>query len=257
MSIGKALSDARELAGLTTAQVSEATRVRSTLITQIEGDDFSHCGGDVYARGHIRGIAKVVGIDPKPLIAEYDVLHPGDAVPATAEALGAERVRLPIVPERVGGPNWSRAMLVALGVIVLVFVITQVMPRGSSPASPVAHAPTPQRHGTSPAPQVSPSPASPSSGLLAGIPANMVDVKIIADNGNSWVRATGSDGKQLYEGTISAGQTQDLTDEKVVRLIIGNAGAVRLVVNGKDLGVPGQQGKVAKPQFTPGDPQAG
>lgn len=149
-------------------------------------------------------------------------------------------------------------MLVALGVIVLVFVITQLVPRGSSPPRQVAHAPSATTHSPSPSPHASASaPTTPSSGLLAGIPSNMVDVKIIADNGNSWVRATGSDGKQLYEGTISAGQTQDLTDEKVVRLIIGNAGAVRLVVNGKDLGVPGQQGKVAKPQFTPGDPQAG
>ncbi len=263
MSIGKALSEARERSGLTTAQVSEATRIRSTLIAQIEGDDFSHCGGDVYARGHIRSIARVVGIDPAPLVAEYDQAHPGDAVPVASEALAPERPSrppLPVPAERVGGPNWSRAMAVALGVIVLVFVITQLVPRGSSHPGAIN---APAKPATSGSPAARPTPptstpsTSPSSGLLARIPSNSVDVKIIADNGNSWVRATGSDGKQLYEGTITAGQTQDLTDERVVRLIIGNAGAVRLVVNGKDLGVQGQQGAVARPQFSRGDPQAG
>lgn len=72
MSIGAALADARQRAGLTVAQVSERTRIRETVIRGIERDDYSGCGGDFYARGHIRGIAKSVGADPGPLVEEYD-----------------------------------------------------------------------------------------------------------------------------------------------------------------------------------------
>ena len=65
MSIGDALAQARSQAGLTVAQVSERTRIRETIIRGIEHDDFSACGGDFYARGHIRSIARAVGTDPE------------------------------------------------------------------------------------------------------------------------------------------------------------------------------------------------
>jgi Helix-turn-helix domain len=70
--IGESLAEARHEAGLTVAQVSERTRIRETIIRGIEHDDYSACGGDFYARGNIRSIAKVVGADAEPLIREYD-----------------------------------------------------------------------------------------------------------------------------------------------------------------------------------------
>jgi transcriptional regulator with XRE-family HTH domain len=70
--IGPALTEARTEAGMTVEDVSERTRIRRTIITDIERDDYTSCGGDFYARGHIRAIAKVVGADPVPLIKEYD-----------------------------------------------------------------------------------------------------------------------------------------------------------------------------------------
>jgi transcriptional regulator with XRE-family HTH domain len=70
--IGPALAEARTKAGLTVADVSERTRIRRAIISDIERDDYSACGGDFYARGHIRAIAKVVGTDSVRLIDEYD-----------------------------------------------------------------------------------------------------------------------------------------------------------------------------------------
>lgn len=60
MSIGQAMQAAREQGGLTITQVSQQTRIRETIIRGIEHDDFSACGGDFYARGHIRAIARVI-----------------------------------------------------------------------------------------------------------------------------------------------------------------------------------------------------
>src|SRR6516162_4543518 len=74
VSIGAALAESRQRAGLTLAQVSERTRIRETVIRGIECDDYSRCGGDFYARGHIRGIAKAVGTDPAPLVEEYNAI---------------------------------------------------------------------------------------------------------------------------------------------------------------------------------------
>ena len=75
MPIGETLAAARHQAGLTVAQVSERTRIRPTIIRAIEDDDYTSCGGDFYARGNIRDIARVVGTDPEPLIREYDAAH--------------------------------------------------------------------------------------------------------------------------------------------------------------------------------------
>jgi transcriptional regulator with XRE-family HTH domain len=72
VNIGPALAEARSQAGMTVADVSDRTRIRKTIISDIERDDYAACGGDFYARGHIRAIAKAVGTDPVPLIEEYD-----------------------------------------------------------------------------------------------------------------------------------------------------------------------------------------
>jgi len=80
VSIGEALAKARRRAGLTVTQVSDQTRIREVIITAVEGDDFSACGGDLYARGYIRIIARAVGADPEPLIREYQAARPGPQV---------------------------------------------------------------------------------------------------------------------------------------------------------------------------------
>src|SRR5215469_15037091 len=83
MSIGETLAQARRQSGLTVAEVSRRTRIRETLVKDIERDDYSACGGDFYTRGHIRAIARVVGTDSEPLIAEYDAAR--QAPPAHLE----------------------------------------------------------------------------------------------------------------------------------------------------------------------------
>jgi cytoskeletal protein RodZ len=75
-------AQARYRAGLSVREVSAQTRIRETLIRAIEHDDYCGCGGDFYTRGHIRAIARAVGADPVPLIAEYDAAR-GRSPPRT------------------------------------------------------------------------------------------------------------------------------------------------------------------------------
>jgi len=75
VSIGAALAEARRRSGLSVSELSRRTRIRETIIRAIERDDYSACGGDFYARGHIRALARAVGADPGPLIQRYDAVH--------------------------------------------------------------------------------------------------------------------------------------------------------------------------------------
>ena len=70
--IGPELAAARTRLGLTVDQLAERTRIRPHVIESIEVDDFDPCGGDFYARGHLRTLARVLGIDAAPLLAAYD-----------------------------------------------------------------------------------------------------------------------------------------------------------------------------------------
>jgi hypothetical protein len=99
VSIGEVLANARRRAGLSVTQVSHQTRIGETIITGIEGDDYSACGGDFYARGHIRAIAAAVGADPGPLIERYDAARLGP------QALAGEATE-PLTPLRMPPHRW-------------------------------------------------------------------------------------------------------------------------------------------------------
>ena len=138
MSIGEVLAHARRRAGLSVTQVSQRTRIGERIIAGIEGDDYSVCGGDFYARGHIRAIAAAVGADPEPLIGEYDAarLGPRALTEEVTEPLAALRVpqqRRPgiipstgmspgrpsaepvtVISRRQRRPSWAVALGVAL-----------------------------------------------------------------------------------------------------------------------------------------------
>jgi cytoskeletal protein RodZ len=112
MSIGETLAEARQRAGLSVSDVSERTRVRETIIRGIEENDYAACGGDFYARGHIRAIAQAVGVDPLPLIDEFDSTW------RSAKEFTAAEAFQPVMPMR----NRERRRVrwtAALAVIVL------------------------------------------------------------------------------------------------------------------------------------------
>ncbi len=73
VSVGERLQQARESAGLSVDDLAEYTKIRATIITAMEHDDFSYCGGATYARGQIRSIAKALRTDAVPIIVEFEI----------------------------------------------------------------------------------------------------------------------------------------------------------------------------------------
>ena len=249
MSIGTTLAEARESAGLSLEDVAKATRIRRTLILGIENDDFSACGGDFYARGHLRNIASAVGLDPAPLLAEFDASRTAAAPTRATEVFESEtRSRV----ER-RGPNWSAAMVAALA-LVLVYGVVQAFSgndRGGTDA--VGTDPTSSAPAT---PSASPTPTPSGGSAVAQAPRGKVTVVLVATD-RSWVQVTTNTGQELFQGLLQRGAQKTFTDKTRLKLVIGNAGGVDLTVNGTEIGAPGDKGQVARVQFTPQDPAAG
>lgn len=252
MSIGQALAAAREDAGLSVDQVAATTRIRRTLVQAIEQDDFGVCGGDFYARGHIRNIAAAVGADPQPLLAEFDASRSGPPAPRATEIFESETVAR--ADRR--GPNWSAAMAVAL-VLVVIYGVAQAVTGGSGSNQPrTAAGPGSPTAAASATPTPTPTKPTTNPSAVAQAPRDQVTVAVRA-TGKSWVRATAASGKELFQGILQAGEVKSFTDKQQVKLVVGNAGAVALTVNGTAIGTPGKPGQVARVQFGPEDPAAG
>lgn len=252
MNIGETLAKARQDAGLTVTQVSERTRIRETVIRSIERNDFTICGGNFYARGHIRGIARVVGVDGEPLVREYDDSHGG--APAAISAASAFEPETPVMRYREHrSPNWTAAMAVALALVVVYAVVRVVSSAGGShKVEPAAN----HFRGSAKAPAPSAAPAQPAPSVPVPAPQpprKDVTLRVTA-TAASWIYVQDAKNHELFSGLINSGDSRQWTDAKKLKILIGNAGGVKLIVNGKDMGAPGGDGQVLRLAFGPTGP---
>ncbi|MFD5035360.1 helix-turn-helix domain-containing protein [Streptomyces sp. NPDC058220] len=253
-SIGQILQQARVAANLTVDEVSSSTRVRVPIVQAIEQDDFSRCGGDVYARGHIRMLARTVGIDPDDLVERFDDAHGGRPMPTGAAPMfEAERIR----PERAR-PNWTAAMVAAIVAVVgfAGFTLFSDGDEGGKTKS-VAEGAKPDK-GAKPSATKSTAPKpDPSESAIAAAPRDKVTVKLSAIDDKSWISAKAHNGKLLFDGTLLKGASKTFQDDEQIDLIIGNAGAIELFVNGKKVEDEFEAGQVERLSYTKGDPEVG
>ncbi len=270
MTLGSELAAARAARGLSIDEVALSTRIRATLIRAIEDDDFSQCGGAVYARGHVRSIARAVGLDPEPLLATFEppdvalapVTLPG-GLPGgellEAEAMIARKTRPQVA-------HWGTVMMATV-VVILALVVFNVFSnnKGTPTASTTTSKPAVVATTTTAAPSkaapttthsVAPSTPSPrvtptASSAVALVHQSGVTLRLNIIGARSWFHVADSAGKTLFEGILTNGQTMDFTDPKKIALTVGAPKAVDLIVNGKDIGSLTTTGAVAHASYTP------
>jgi len=254
VSVGQMLASARTDAGLSVEDVSAATRIRASLIREIERDDFHGCGGDVYARGHIRSIARFVGTDPVPIIAEYDGTPGLDDEPvAVVPPAPSHTDRVALAHSERRGPNWAAAMVIALLVIIGVAAYGLVNSGGNnankSNTNAGQHNPGPIH--SSPPAKNSQAPHPPRSSV-AQLPDKAI-LLVRATSATTWMQVTDtSTGAVLFEGDLAAGQQKRFIRPHALTFVIGNAPAVDVVINGRDVGAPPSSGSVARGEVKPG-----
>ena len=231
--IGPELAAARTRIGLSVDQLAERTRIRPHVIEAIEVDDFGPCGGDFYARGHLRTLARVLGIDASPLLEQYDATYADAPIDPRrvfeAElATGAGAIR-----RMKGGPNWS-ILVAAVMAIVLAWSIARLVMDGST---------------TTPPPAPSLGSGSAGTGNPYGKLAPAVPVTVTAAGGGAEVVVRDGGGDVVFSGTLAFGQSKTLQASPPVR-IQASDGSTTVSFDGGKAAPVGKTGQAAQQTFT-------
>lgn len=227
--IGPKIRAARERAGLTVDALSERTSIRPHVLEGIEVDDFQACGGDFYARGHLRTLARFLGLNPADLVDMYDEHYARAPISARrvfeaelATSLGSG------VRVRSGGPRWS---LIAAAVLMLMLVwgVARFLVPQSAPVDTASLA-----GATAPTSTVSTTPiTSPlmkKSTLVLGSLAWSTDIVV------STVARTGHPSTVVWQGALRSTETKTLVVTGPFSVQASQATLTTVSVNGQDQG---------------------
>jgi len=231
--IGPQLAAARERLGLSVDAVAERTRIRPHVIESVEVDDFVPCGGDFYARGHIRALARILGLEPEPLLASYDERYASAPIDAR-RVFEAELATGPTPALRAahGGPKWA-ALLGMVMVLAILWAIARMLTGGGSDEvqpSEVSY--------SSPA-----SAATPDPDRFAGmVPPEVNRLRLTAEGGSSAVAVRNEAGELVWRGILSDGEAKAVRVAGAPTVVAEDGGVVTAKLNGKageTLGEPG------------------
>lgn len=268
--IGAALREAREAQGRTLEDAALGLRARTTQLRALEEENFGAFGGDVYAKGFLKSYAVELGLDPQPLLDTYrrEVGH--DDVHATSLVGG---VSTP-TKQRVAPPAWIAWVLVVVVVFSGVFVVGLLDGGGRTPdpanpdelvGSPPSPAPSDDDEDDADADDGTDDPGDDDGAEGDGDqddeqePEEEADPEpdgidlVLALEENSWMQIL-VDGSLALEETVQAGETLQFDGDQEIRIRFGNAGGVRVELNGEDLGSQGGRGDVVDVLFTSDGP---
>lgn len=268
--IGQLLKSAREEKGFTYEEASKALFIRRRVIEAMEAGNWEALPHPVYVRGYIAQYASFLKIQDAveaammPAPPETTVIQAEEVAPAPR----AERKK------RTSWWAWEPKKkivgAVTMGAVVVGFFVFQNLPKpayvsppvqtgskaaeatGTAPAAAVSAAPEPE---TNPYQTVETSASQPvdvASGQAAttGSYDRQEDRLIletkkltIACQERTWVRII-IDGTETKEFMLNPEEVVMLNAKDRFDILIGNAAGVKLIYNGKDVGLTGQAGEV-------------
>jgi cytoskeleton protein RodZ len=260
-SIGERLRAGRERAGLSVPATAEKLHLDVKVIEALEADRFAEIGASVYVRGHLRRYADFVGESGVELVQAYTARQ---AVPPPPDLTQVPQAERRADPRRLITP------LVGLGsALVLALAIWWVLASSRSGGAPATAA-----SGTAPATVAAP-PAAPATAAPAGkvtpaahlatggpgsaapaatpgaaaatatgapkredaAPARKTRLTLEL-NSESWVEVYDSQGERLFYDVASANSVQSIEGRPPLRVVLGNAGAVAVQVDGQAREIP-------------------
>jgi cytoskeletal protein RodZ len=246
MSLGSVIRQARIDAGLSIDDLSERTSIRAGLLKEIESDDFTKCGGETYARGHLRNIAPLLKMDAGVLLELYE--NEQSMQPRRIQEMLAENnvMTNPVDKKTI---SWKTLAGISLATLALLGAVQIIISNSettevSSPEVVATESATAEPTNTTeaqPTPTATTTPTTVRDTYSSG---TGVSVSVAASRGNSWLFVSDDNGTTLYSGQIRSGQNLNFSSTTRVSLRVGNAGAVDVSVNGKSAQQIGDDGEV-------------
>jgi cytoskeleton protein RodZ len=258
---GARLRRQRELAGLSEQQVAEQLNLDAAIVTALETDDFASLGAPVFARGHLKRYAALLGVAEDEVLGAYDRSRARVAQPSLIP-----RAREEMMPVR-GRPKWpwlvGGVVLFLLAAAIAAYVseyglrlpgqagegpVQQAGQQqetrggtatasGTAAAAPRAAAPAPSVPGGPVAAASTTAPAAADGAVGLQLPAGQLSLQLrfAAD---SWVEIYDGSGKSVLYDLGKAGTDRVVTGAAPLSVTLGNAPAVTLQVNGRPVTPP-------------------
>ena len=244
MNLGEVLSSARSSARISLEDLAAATSIRAGLLTQMERNDFSHCGGDIYARGHLRNIAPKLGLDGNDLVALYNSEHSAESR-SINEMLAENSVTR--VPHEKQSISWKIPAAFSLAV-VLVLALAQIIITNVNSDSPT-------KSETTATTSTSPSPAAtatatdqPTSAATTAPAGEGVSLTVTAARGNSLIDIV-IDGQHVAKGSLFQGETKSFEATTSISVYFSNPADLDVTVNGELLAPLGAKNQEVRRTF--------
>ncbi len=267
-SAGKVLAEAREQLGLSVAEVARQLRLSPRQIEALETDDYASLPGKTFLRGFLRNYAKVLQLDPEPLLALYQPEPPqahSIAVPTSKVEFGGKRRLMPFGDH--SATPWAKyAAIISVAVLVVSWGVYELLQGQTSPQDvpvksagettmvlslpqaemPVQPAPVTNQAVepvTVPTPATVPATAPSTAEVPVPSAPQAPSVTSAADaggqrlqfafDGDAWVEVKDKSGKVVFYKLNPKGSQQSVRGNPPFSLVIGNAAHVRLTYNDK------------------------
>ena len=240
MSLGSLIAKARKDAGLSLEDLAAKTNIRMSVLSEIEKNNFEHCGGETYARGHVRNIAAILKADQKEFIRLYEEEQGGETRSIKDLLIENSVMRLPAEARKV---SWKVLVLISV-VSLFVVGIGQVVISNINTNDVVGAAPS-----ASASPTAAESPSAEPSAESTFSSGTGVEVVIDAVRAKSWLFVSDASGRTLFSGQVSRGAVKVFSSDSQLNLKVGNAGGVDLKVNGKKVEAIGVDGEVVSVSY--------
>jgi cytoskeleton protein RodZ len=250
---GELLRRERERRSITPLHIAEELHLDARVVAAIEDNRFEALGPPVYARGHLRQYATLLGLSPQLVIERYEALTGRQEILAPIPASVASGPVVDLERRSLAGPLWSGVALVALtmGWWLWSTVSTPGDPMQTTvpdeaitesgelpsalPAEPLE-----------PAVQTPPPVSNAVPAATAAPVAAAGDIRMRLEfKDASWTEIYDATGKRLMFGLGESGKVSTLAGKPPLRVTLGNASAVTVQVNDRPVVVPRRAGKDA------------
>ena len=244
MNLGELLQSAREESRLSINDLSDATSIRAGLLSQMERNDFSHCGGDIYARGHLRNIAPLIALVAAKLIEIYNQEHSVESRSLNDLLTENNVTKVPIEKKSI---SWKTPAAISLFVLA-VFIVVQVVISNSNSSSPADTDPTPVATASPSASPTAVATESPTVENTVAPAATGVKMEIAATRGSSRIHIV-ADGETLEKGSLFQGENRTFEATTSISIYFSNPAGLDVTVNGELLASLGGQNEEVRRTF--------